>query len=235
MTPVLAVTAVAFAGSALGVWLGYARARARIVLPFSAGILIGVSLFGLLLEAAAQTGALRALPACVLGYALLLGIDRYLHPICPACSPDHNHARCETALHGFAAPLALATALHAFLDGWGLAVAGAAGGESVRLAVPFALALHKFPEGVALGAMLSAASPHRALAFARSLAVQSATLVGAWAGLSLTPHLDYLWSPALEAFTAGLLLYLGVHAIHGKWKPALTGAAGAAALRVLLR
>ena len=53
--PVLA-TAIGLAGAALGLWLTGLRRRARIVVPFSAGVLLGVALFGLLPELACRNG-----------------------------------------------------------------------------------------------------------------------------------------------------------------------------------
>jgi len=51
--PALA-TAVGLAGAALGLWLTGLRRRARAVVPFSAGVLMGVALFGLLPELAVE-------------------------------------------------------------------------------------------------------------------------------------------------------------------------------------
>ncbi len=57
---------------------------------------------------------MRALPLVALGCGSLIAVDRFAFPICPSC--DHHH-------HGpqaVAAPLLGATAVHAFVDGWGL-------------------------------------------------------------------------------------------------------------------
>ena len=53
--PALA-TAVGIAAASLGLWLTGLRQRARVVIPFSAGVLIGVALFGLLPELASEIG-----------------------------------------------------------------------------------------------------------------------------------------------------------------------------------
>ncbi len=44
----IAATLVALAGAVLGMWLTDASKRARVVVPFSAGVLVGVAVFFLL-------------------------------------------------------------------------------------------------------------------------------------------------------------------------------------------
>src|SRR5580658_2808192 len=99
------------------------RRRARVVVPFSAGVLLGVALFGLAPELASELGWARVLALAGGGYGLLLLVDRYVYPVCPTCAHDHDHRGCEAELHGFAAPLIAAAAMHSFLDGWSVATA----------------------------------------------------------------------------------------------------------------
>ena len=44
------------------------------------------------------------------GYGLLLGVNRYVYPVCPTCAHDHDHNACPQELHGFAGPLIAAAA-----------------------------------------------------------------------------------------------------------------------------
>ena len=53
--PALA-TFVGLVGAVLGIWMTGLRERARAVVPFSAGILLGVALFGLVPELASEIG-----------------------------------------------------------------------------------------------------------------------------------------------------------------------------------
>ena len=237
--PVLA-TLVGWAGAALGVWLTGMRPRARIVVPFSAGVLLGVALFGLAPELAADLGWALVLLLAGAGYASLLLIDRYVYPVCPTCSHNHNHAACEEELHGFAAPLILAAAAHSFLDGWSVATAQISLSLGLRIAVPLAVALHKVPEGIALGGILRASLGSRTAALAWCLPAEGATLVGGAAGLLLAPHLGVRWITWPLCLAAGWLFYLGWHAVHEEWKSrgarpaflsALTGMAGAAVVQ----
>jgi zinc transporter ZupT len=237
--PALA-TLVGIAGGVLGLWLTGLRRRARVVVPFSAGVLLGVALFGLLPELATETGWAATLLLFAAGYGLLLLINRYGYPVCPTCAHDHDHNGCATELHGFAGPLILAAALHSFLDGWSVATAQLAVPLGLRVAVPLAVALHKLPEGIALGGILRAAVQSRAAALAWCALAEGTTLVGAALGLLMAPHLGTQWILYPLGVTAGWLFYLGYHAVHEEWKrrgaapaclSALGGIVGAAAIQ----
>jgi zinc transporter ZupT len=237
--PALA-TAVGVSGAALGLWLTGLRQRARVVVPLSAGVLLGVALFGLLPELVSEAGWGVSLVLFAAGYTLLLLVNRYAYPVCPSCSHDHDHNACDTELHGFAGPLIAASALHSFLDGWSIATSQLAVPLGLRIAVPFAIALHKLPEGIALGGILRASVKSRGKAFAFCAAAEGATLLGGAVGLAMAPHLGTRWITYPLGITAGWLLYLGYHAIHEEWRrrgavPAfvsgLTGIAGAAILQ----
>jgi zinc transporter ZupT len=232
-------TLAAVAGALIGLALTGARGSARQVVGFSGGLLLGVAVFGLLPEVVHEIGWPGSALLFAAGYLLLMGIDRYIYPVCPACSHDHDHDACATELHGFAAPLIVATAFHAFLDGWGIATAQWAGKAGLIVALPVALALHKIPEGIALGALLRASMRSRVSAFGWCLATESMTVFGAGSGLAMAPHLGVRWLHYPLAMAGGCFFYLGFHAVHGEWRrrkrwaafvPGITGAAGAAAL-----
>jgi zinc transporter ZupT len=237
--PILA-TAAGIAGAALGLFLTGLRRRARVVVPLSAGVLLGVALFGLIPELASELGWAVSLPLFVAGYGLLLLTDRYVYPVCPTCSHDHDHNACSTELHGFAGPLIVAMAVHSFLDGWSIATVQLAVPLGLRVAVPLAIVLHKVPEGIALGGILRAAMPSRGAALAWCVLAEGSTLAGGALGLAMGPRLGTRWITYPLGLTAGWLLYLGYHAIHEEWKrrgagpafvSALTGMAGAAVIQ----
>jgi zinc transporter ZupT len=221
---------VGCAGAALGIWLTGLRRRIAVVVPFSAGVLIGVALFGLLPELAEDSGWLLTLALCAGGYGLLFLINRYAYPICPNCAHDHDHSACGTELHGFAAPLIVAAALHSLLDGWSVAVVQHAAPLGLRVAVPIAIALHKVPEGIALGGVMRAAVPSRGVALLWCLLAEGSTLLGGAMALALAPHLGSLWTIYPLGLTAGWLIYLGYHAVHEEWKRKGAGAASVSAL-----
>ena len=240
MTVPALATAVAWAGAAVGLWLTGLRRRVRPVLPFSAGVLLGVVAFGLLPELAEANGWTASLLMFAAGYALLLAVNRFAYPVCPTCAHDHEHAECATELHGFGVPLVAAAAIHSFLDGWSITSVQQAAPLGLRIAVPLAITLHKLPEGVALGGILQAAVASRARALAWSFLAEGATLAGAALAMGLAPELGWRWTHYPLGITAGWLFYLGYHAVHEEWKrrgaaPALAataaGVAGAALLQ----
>jgi zinc transporter ZupT len=227
-----------------GVWLTGAGRKAqgvpRVVLPFSAGVLLGVALFGLLPELAGQAGWVRSLVLFGFGFGILVLVDRYVYPVCPTCAHDHDHHACHEEFHGFAAPLLAAASIHSFLDGWSMATVQQVTPLGLRVAVPLAVTLHKIPEGIALGGILCAAIGPRPLALGATVLAEAFTLLGAGIGLLLAPRLGTTWTLYPLGLTAGWIFYLGFHAVHEEWKrcgatpafvSALTGVAGAAALQ----
>ena len=230
---------VGLAGALLGVWLTGLPQRARVVVPFSAGVLLGVALFGLVPELATEIGWSISLVLFAAGYGALLLVNRYVYRVCPTCAHDHDHNACSTALHGFAGPLIAAAALHSLLDGWSIATVELTVPLGLRVAVPLAVALHKIPEGVALGGILRASVRSRTAAAGWAALAEGATLLGGALGLVAGPHLGSQWITYPLGIAAGWLFYLGYHAVHEETKrrgmtaagsAALAGAAGAAVL-----
>ena len=215
--PALA-TLVGLGGAALGLWLTGLRQRARVVVPFSAGVLLGVVLFGLMPELAVEMGWPVSVLLFAAGYGLLIGVNRFLYPVCPMCAHDHDHNACSTELHGFAGPLIAAAAIHSFLDGWSIATVQLTAPVGLRVAVPLAVALHKAPEGIALGGILRAAVKRRGPALGWAALAEGTTLLGGALGLALAPRLGTAWITYPLGIAAGWLFYLGYHAVHEEWK-----------------
>lgn len=239
----LAVMGVAVAGVLLGIRLAGMPELARILVPFSGGVLLGVSAFWIIPEIAEHTGWMAALAGAAGGFGLMWVVDRYIHAICPACSHTHEHDDCSNRLHGFAAPLLIASGLHSFFDGWGLAVAQAKGFEDLRTAFLVGVSIHKLPEAMALGVLLLAAVGKRQRAVWGALAAQSMLLLGGAVAMFVAGRIGSTWSAMLLAMAAGIFAYLGYHAVEGEYRrrgmaptfvPAMTGAVGAAALKSLL-
>jgi len=108
------------------------------------------------------------------------------------------------------------------------------------VAVPLAVALHKVPEGLALGGILRVAMRSRLSALGGCVLAEGVTLVGGAAGVWMAPRLGTAWVLYPLGLTAGWILYLAFHAVHSEWKlrgpgpafvPALTGIAGAAVIQ----
>ena len=231
------------AGAFAGIRLAGIPSISQRFLPFSGGMLVGIATFWILPEIAERFGWLGGAAGIIVGFALLWLIDHYLYPVCPTCSHTHDHQACSQSLHGFAAPLLIAAGLHSFFDGWSLAVSQQQGFENLRTAFLAGIGIHKLPEGLALGALLVAAlgTPWKAMLGA-ALAQAMMLAGGIWA-VAIVPFLSTNWTIGFLAIAAGAFVYLGYHAIDSTYQragiatsvmPALTGAAGAAALRVVI-
>ena len=214
----LFATLIGIGGVFLGLWLTGAGRHARLVVPLSAGLLVGVVLFGLLPELVREIGWSGTALLVAGGYGLLLLINRYVAPVCPSCAHDHDHLPCEAVLHGFAAPLISASVLHSFFDGWSIATAQLAAPLGIRVAVPLAVAMHKIPEGIALGAIARASIRSQSSALRWCVVAEGMTLVGGVLGIEITPRLGTAWIVYPLGLAAGWLFYLGAHAIHEEWK-----------------
>jgi zinc transporter ZupT len=204
--------------AAAGVHLSGIRRIARRLVPLSGGLLVAIALLWILPDLSMQFGWAAGATWLVAGTALLWIIDQHVYPICPSCSHTHDHHGCHERLHGFATPLLAAAGAHALLDGWGLAAAQERGETAIGFAVLGAIALHKIPEGLALGVILRAAVSGRGRAIALCAAAQSATLLGGALESAASSHISRQWTGSLLALTGGSFLYLGFHALHGEWK-----------------
>lgn len=233
---------LALAGIALGIGLTEVPLIAKRIVPFSGGVLLGIAAFWVVPEIAIHYGWAGGLAGVLAGFALLWTINRFVYPVCPGCSHSHDHTDCERRLHGFAAPLLAAASVHSFFDGWSLTVAQDQSSQDLRLAFLIGIGIHKLPEGLALGVLLLAALGSRWKAALSAAAVQCWMFAGALAAVLVERHWSVQRTSALLAIAAGIFVYLGYHAIEEQLRdrgfsrtllPALTGAAGAAAMRFL--
>jgi zinc transporter ZupT len=217
-TPVLiliVLAAVSFLGAAAGVWFAAIPDVSRKMIPLSGALLAAISIFWVLPELAETFGWAAGTGLMLTGVAVIAAFDRYVHPICPACAHDHNHDACGTRLHGFASPLIIAALLHSLFDGWTFA---AGWGDVHSQSLSFGVAIHKLPEGIALGVILRAALKSRRNALAWAAVTQLATIVGGIFEITAAEQLGQRWITLLLAIGGGMFLYLGAHAMHGEWK-----------------
>ncbi len=197
------LTFLAITGVIAGVLLGESQKISCYLAAAGGGLLFGISLFWLVPEIAAASGWLPA-SALTLGACLALAlIDRlFIHS-------DHGPGR--EAL----APILTATAVHSFLDGWSVRAIGSL--QIASITAPLGLALHKIPEGVAIGWIARQSIGSAGQAAAAAIAVELITLVGAFvepfASRSGSAVFGTWWTSAVVAIVSGSFLFFGVHAI----------------------
>jgi zinc transporter ZupT len=217
----LILTALAICGIAAGVLLGQTRDLPPRVAGAGGGLLFGISLFWMLPEMAQQSGWIESVAALSAGAILLWLVDHFLYPICPSCSHSHDHHHCAgPPLHGFAAPILIATGIHSLLDGWSvqyLAPNGLAG-----FVAPLGLALHKIPEGLAVGIIAREAMSSTKGAAIACVIAESMTLAGAWiepiADRMGASRFGPIWITGVLALIGGSFLFLGFHTAHASRK-----------------
>jgi zinc transporter ZupT len=205
-TPAIFAAALAILCAMAGARFESGAARGRILVPVSGALLIAVSIFGIAPELVRGAGWLATIGLAAAAYLALWLLDAQGHPVYPS----------DTHGESFAASLAIATAFHAFLDGWGISVvraASAPGFGSAPAAIFGAILLHKIPEGLALGAMLRASLPSLAGALALAAGAELMTVVGGIVGLWAAPA---AWVNYPLAVALGAFIFLGAHALRGE-------------------
>lgn len=201
------VTVAAMAGAVAGVVAAGAGFWLRHLLPFSGGLLLGMSILMMAPEAFAHGPAVSVTLAFALGFVALNVVERVLHATRPA--PHQTWAG--------VIPVATAMAIHSMLDGWNTLVAisaSPAGAWAGAWAFAGAMALHKLTGGFAVGAVIRAAAPKRGGAVAIAAAVELATVIGALFYIALRRLQTETWTHWLLAATAGSLLYIAFHTLR---------------------
>lgn len=217
----LLLTLLAVSGIVAGLFLGQSRGLSPQLLAVGGGLLFGISLFWVFPEMVESSGWLLAALLLTGGVAALWMVDRFIFAICPSCSHNHDHEHdChKPPLHGFALPLLIFTAVHSLLDGWSIRLLGSG---LISWAVVVGLALHKIPEGLALGIITRKSMTTAARAAAGAIGVESFTLLGAF----IEPRVNQagalrfgaIWTTCVLGLIAGSFLFLGYHTVHNRRK-----------------
>jgi zinc and cadmium transporter len=201
--------AVAWTGALIAVLLRDSGARFMRPLVYVALLFFALAaIFDILPESKQALSWPIFVAAVAAGYGSFWMVGTYVAPICPACAmrrfeQGHHHA------HGVGLViLAVVLSIHCFLDG--LSVSAASTVEaSFGLRVFGAIAIHKLPEGFALGLMLMLGGRSATSAFTTAVGIEAATLVGAIAGAEWTGPSEF-WLALVLAFIGGTFLYLSI-------------------------
>lgn len=218
----LLLTVLAVSGIVAGLFLGQSRSLSPQLLAIGGGLLCGISLFWVFPEMIESSGWMLAALLLSGGVVALWLVDRFIFAICPSCSHNHDHEHdChKPPLHGFALPLLIFTSVHSLLDGWSIRLLG--NGGLISWVVVVGLALHKIPEGLALGIITRKSMMTAVRAAAAAIGVECFTLLGAW----MEPQINQagalrfgaIWTTGVLGLIAGSFLFLGYHTVHGRRK-----------------
>jgi zinc transporter ZupT len=203
------LTLLALCGVWAGVLLGGKTNRySEHLAAAGGGLLFGISLFWLVPEIGETLGRIDAVLLAI-GVALVLAL------LDAALSHTGHSAR-----HGVVWPLLLATAIHSLLDGWSVRLLSVQ--PLTNVAVTAGLALHKIPEGAALGWITHRSLRSSRRALLASTGAELFTLVGAFAEPALnasgSARFGVWWTAGVLSVIAGGFLFLGFHAIQPAWK-----------------
>ncbi len=215
---IFAAFGIAVAGGILSATFARTHRQLCAFISLGAGTLLGVAVCGIAPECWEQ---LRGwfLPAAASGYILFAVVTKYVYHVCPACAASHFDEATTHRLAEFATAMMIALAIHCLVDGLALA-AGIEESEPVKLSIVSAICVHKFPEGLALGALLLGGGVPRAKMLWLVALVEATTILGGllgWFGLQHLPHAWLGLTLALMLANAcGGFLYLAAHAVMGE-------------------
>lgn len=209
---------ISLAGGALSARFARTHRRLCAFISLGAGTLLGVAVCGIAPECWESLNG-WFLPAAASGYLLFAIITKYVFHICPACSASHFDEATTHRLNEFATAMMIALGIHCLVDGLALA-AGIEESEPIRLSIAVAICVHKFPEGLALGALLLGGGVSRAKMLWLVALAESTTILGGvlgWVVLHYIPHSALELTLALMLANAcGGFLFLAIHAVLGE-------------------
>ena len=212
---IFTASAIALAGGALSAWLARTHKQLCAFISLGAGTLLGVAVFGIVPECLEALHWWQFLLATASGYFLFAFITKYIYHVCPACAASHFDEATTHHLAEFATAMMFALGIHCTVDGLALA-AGLEEATPVNMSITFAICVHKFPEGLALGALLLGGGVQRGKMLWLVTAVESMTVVGGLLGWFVLRSASEFWLALALANTAGGFLYLAMHAVLGE-------------------
>lgn len=191
-------------GVALALYIGKKERAIAAGIGFSAGIMLLVSFLELMPEALGEAGAISALPAFVLGMAIVA----LLHWIIPHTHLVEEKGAFPGALLRSAYLVPFGLILHDVPEGFAMANAYIAS-PSMGVLVALAIALHNIPEEFAMAVPIILVRKKRFLYVAAILSGLAEPL-GAVVGL-VAVHFHPMLNALFMAFAAGAMVFVSVH------------------------
>lgn len=205
----------ALAGAAVIFMIKLNHKKLCSLISFSAGALFSAAAFTLLPESLYDIGWLQLILAAASGYLLFWIISKYFSHVCPACSATHFDEKTTHKFSEIVLTLLTALSIHSFLDG--VALTSGMGHQHSNESVFFAVLTHKFPEGLALAALMISSGYKKLKILGYVTLVESTTVLGAVLGYSFF-H-DAISPTAISsvmAHIAGGFIFLAIHAVLGE-------------------
>ncbi len=216
---IFAAFVIALAGGALSAWLARTHKQLCAFISLGAGTLLGVAVCGIAPECLEALRWWQFLLAGASGYLLFAFVTKYVYHVCPACAASHFDEATTHRLAEFATAMMLALSIHCLVDGLALAAGNQETGpatKQVSLSIAFAICVHKFPEGLALGALLLGGGYQRGKMLWLVAAVESTTILGGLVGWLVLRSASNFWLALALANAGGGFLYLAAHAVLGE-------------------
>ena len=214
--------AAALVGGALPTLFKLSHARLQIAISFVAGLMLGLSLLGLLPHAMSELHSAHLATGWLLGgFLLMFFLQRFLpfhHHDVAEGSPEepcgHSHSLAERSARGLSwMGVAIGLSLHSIFDGLAMAAAVASDthghGGALSLGTALAVILHKPFGALAIITLMAASGATRKSRHLVNLAFALVTPLGAllfYFGAGAWAHEHPLWLGYALAFCAGTFL-----------------------------
>lgn len=203
----------AAAGAAVATAIGVSHRQLCALISFAAGALLATTFFHIVPEALPFLSLAGVTLALASGYLLFFLVSRYVFHVCPACAASHFDEQTASGLGKIAFLLVVAFGVHCVMDGLAIVLGGELD-QKVNRSIFLTVTAHKFPEGLALGALLIRAGFQRFRSFFLTCALEGLTFFGWFAGLSLLQGFrPGPWFYFLLAHVGGSFIYLALHAV----------------------
>jgi len=194
----------------------------RRLLPWTGGVLVGVSLFWIVPDVAEVEGWSIASAGILAGLTFLVMIDRYVYTVCPLCALGTHAEATHSPTDSIPVPslragwlVLVAGCIHNFFDGWLVAFPLADTHAVVSSALSFGFAFHKIPEAFALGLLAGVLSSTSARGLGVVLLVQASFALGIFSVLS-TKVTDLSLVSACLVAAGATLLFFGLNALQAE-------------------